>query len=125
MSSNDSCKILLNEVYDKDTIEYKESVYVMLLNRRGRLLGVTKVCEGGMESSICDLKCIFQAALLGKASAIILSHNHPSGDVKPSREDDAITKAIQDAGKILNVNVLDHIIVATDKYFSYADEGRL
>lgn len=124
-NSKEAYGLLINEIYDKDTVEYKEFVYLILLNARYKVLGISKISEGGTELCPVDLKVIFQTALLGNANSIMLSHNHPSGDVVPSRPDDTLTENVKNGCKTLGIHFLDHLIVATDKYYSYSDEGRL
>ena len=83
------------------------------------------VGRGGVSSTVVDSKVIFSFALESLASGIILSHNHPSGNLKPSNSDIRLTKKLVDAGKIMEVPILDHIIVGDNDYFSFADEGLL
>lgn len=109
----------------KDLIDYKELSYMILLNRSGRIIGVHKLSEGGRCSTIVDIRIVFQVAILAGATALILSHNHPSGELKASSNDDILTKRIQEAGKLLEIEVLDHLILTSEGYYSYADEGKL
>jgi len=83
------------------------------------------ISEGGISGTVVDPKKIYKIALDKHASSIILGHNHPSGNVQPSEADQKITKKIKDAGFMLDVAVLDHIIIGDDKYYSFADEGTL
>ncbi len=108
-----------------DRIEYVEEFYAVLLNRGNMVLGFTKISSGGVSGTVADPKVIFQAALKANASSIIIAHNHPSGNEKPSESDIRLTKKIKSAGKFLDLPLLDHIIVTTEKYFSFADEGLL
>ena len=100
-----------------------EEFWVMLLNRANKVIDTKLVGRGGVSSTVVDSKVIFSFALESLASAIILAHNHPSGNLKPSNSDIRLTKKIVDAGKIMEVPVLDHIIVGDNDYFSFADEG--
>ena len=120
ISSRDAFEFLADRW---ENIEYCEKFYVILLNRRNHILGVAFISEGGVGNTVADPKKIFQIALKANASAIILSHNHPSGDPKPSKDDYRITKMCVDAGKLLELPVIDHVIVTKDKFFSFADEG--
>jgi DNA repair protein RadC len=117
---------LLKRFYDPDKLEHIETSYVVLLNKAGRVLGVKKLGEGGIDHCIIDPRIVFQTALLSNATGIILSHNHPSGNRKISEADRKITKQIKEAGELLSISVLDHIIITEqDKYVSFADEGEL
>ena len=100
-----------------------EEFWLMLLNRANKVIDTKLVGRGGVSSTVVDSKVIFSFALESLASAIILAHNHPSGNLKPSNSDIRLTKKIVDAGKIMEVPVLDHIIVGDNDYFSFADEG--
>ena len=122
-SSNDTYQLLKENFYDADTIEYRESFKIVLLNRANKVLGVTQVSEGGLNSTPVDIRIIMQAAILANASAIILSHNHPSGNLRPSSDDKSITAQINQAAKIMQLQILDHIILTSEDYYSFADEG--
>ena len=100
-----------------------EEFWVMLLNRANKVIDTKLVGRGGVSSTVVDSKVIFSFALESLASGIILAHNHPSGNLKPSNSDIRLTKKLVDAGKIMEVPVLDHIIVGDNDYFSFADEG--
>ena len=114
---------LLISTWDMGKIEFVEEFKVMLLNRNSKALGIYTVCTGGISRCLVDVKLIFASALVGCASGIILSHNHPSGNSKPSAEDLSLTKRICEAGKLLEIQVLDHIIVTVDGYYSFGDEA--
>ena len=91
-----------------------------------QLIGYFKLSSGGLTSTIVDTRIIFSVALKSLATNIIISHNHPSGNMVPSTQDDDLTRKINEAGKILDITLLDHVIVSPQfDYFSYADEGRL
>lgn len=111
------------ECFNADTIEWVESFIVIALSTGNNVLGFYKVSSGGVTSTTADPRVIFQFALLSNATSIILVHNHPSGSLKPSKADKEITIKIRDAGKILDINVLDHIIVTSESYFSFMNEG--
>ena len=98
---------------------------MLLLNRANKIMKHVKVSEGGISGTVVDPKKIFFIALEHHASSIILSHNHPSGVCTPSEADIKITKKIKDSGALLEISVLDHIIVANDSFYSFADEGTL
>ena len=125
----DSKKVyeVLKTVYNYNTIEHKESFYAMYLNRANKILAVILISEGGTSACLVDVKIIFQAALKLNASAIILSHNHPSGQLQPSSADIQITNKVKEAAKLLEMQVVEHIIVTPedDKYYSFADNGQI
>ena len=108
-----------------DDIDYCEAFLVILMCRGNNVLGVCRISTGSVSGTVADPKKIFQTALGANASAIIIAHNHPSGNLKPSSNDNLVTRKCQEAGKFLDLPVLDHIIVSRDGYFSYADEGLL
>ncbi len=120
------------EVYKifKDTwdhsFEHCESFRLMLLNRANKVLGITTISQGGLTGTVVDVRMIMQYALKGNASYIIVCHNHPSGNTKPSENDIQITRKIKEAGALLDINLLDHLILTPDNtYLSFADEGLL
>lgn len=123
-NSKDCYKVLLDN-WDEGELEHKESFKMLLLNQANFVLGVYTVAEGGIASIQIDIRIILQAALLSNASSIVLAHNHPSGQLKPSGCDCDMTKGIILAASALQIRVYDHIIVCRDKYFSFADEGIL
>ncbi len=102
-----------------------EEFVVLMLNRANEVIGKYDLSKGGIAGTVVDPKLVFKAALEHLACGIILCHNHPSGNPKPSPEDLKLTKKLKDAGTLMEIDVLDHIIVAGDQYFSFADEGLL
>lgn len=104
--------------------ESEEYLYMICMNTKNKIIGVFEVSHGNVNSSIVGVREIFQKALLANAVSIIVLHNHPSGDTKPSREDVEVTKRLVEAGKIIGVEVLDHIIVG-DQYCSLKEKGYL
>jgi DNA repair protein RadC len=102
-----------------------EEFWLMNLNRNNQVLSLRKISEGGWHSTIVDPKKVFARALEEKASAIIVAHNHPSGNLQPSQEDRKITQKLRRCGIDLELPVLDHLIIASHGYFSFADEGIL
>lgn len=123
-SSEDAYKYLL-PTYKEGTICYKEYFKVLFLNQASQVLGYTLISEGGITETCADVRVIMQAALLTNSVAIILAHNHPSGNLKPSRQDMEITKQVKDAAQIMRIKILDHIILTDTGYYSFADEGEL
>jgi DNA repair protein RadC len=108
-----------------DKINYIEECVLLLLNRAHKVMGYVKLSSGGTAGTVVDAKVIFQVALKCNASSIILSHNHPSGNINPSEPDNVITKQILEVGKFLGIPLLDHIIITQEGFYSYADEGSL
>jgi len=102
-----------------------EEFWVILLNRANHIIRATCISKGGLSQTIVDPKVVYNTALEHKASAIILSHNHPSGQLKPSQADISLTDKLRAAGKLLDIQVLDHIIVTQSGHFSFADEGMM
>ncbi len=105
-----------------DHIEY---FYIILMNRANKILGYYQLSKGGQSGTVADPKCVFQVALKCSANSIILAHNHPSGNLKPSEADIQLTRKMKEAGAFLELPVLDHIILSSESYFSFADEGIL
>jgi DNA repair protein RadC len=104
----------------------REYFVVFFLDQKNRLTGVHTVSMGSMTASVVHPREVFKAAILAQAAAIVCGHNHPSGDVQPSQEDRAITIRLYQAGKLLGINLIDHVIIGTPNvYFSFADEGLL
>ena len=102
-----------------------EEFWIILLNRANRLIKKHQISLGGVAGTVADPKIIFKLAIEDLASGIILAHNHPSGNLTASQADIDLTRKIREAGKLLEIQVLDHLIVAGQKYFSFADEGML
>lgn len=102
-----------------------EEFWILLLNRANKVISKERVSIGGVAGTVVDAKIIFRKALETLASGIILCHNHPSGNLHPSKADLEITKKLKQAGSFLEINVLDHLIIAENSYFSFADEGKL
>lgn len=102
-----------------------EEFWVMLLSQSGKVLREVKIGQGGLTGTVADVKLIIRAAVDHLASAMILFHNHPSGNLRPSPQDDALTKKISEAAKLIDTRVNDHIIVSANGYYSYNDEGRM
>lgn len=123
-SSKDAFHILY-ENWNKDKLELLEEAKMLLLNRRGGVLGIYNLSSGGLSATIVDSRLVYMAALKANAHSIILSHNHPSGMLSPSEQDLRLTNNIYKAGEIIGVQLLDHIIISNQGYYSFADEGKL
>jgi DNA repair protein RadC len=111
--------------WNQDTLEYIEQFQVMLLSRGNRVLGITTISTGGTDGTFVDAKVVFAAALKANALSIVISHNHPSGNLMPSEPDKRLTRRLVEIGRALDLPVLDHIIVGREGYYSFADEGEL
>ena len=122
--SEDAYRYMLS-TYKKETICYKEYFKVLFLNQANQVLGYTLISEGGLTETTADVRLIFQAALLTNSVALILAHNHPSGNLKPSPEDIRLTKQVREASNFMRIKILDHIILSDTEYYSFADEGML
>ena len=105
--------------------EHREFFYAMLLNRGNRVLGYYEVSKGGISGTVVDVRLILQAAIKTNTSAIILAHNHPSGNLESSTADNQITQKIKNACSFLDISLLDHLILTQYSYLSMADEGIL
>ena len=105
-------------------LEVEES-WAIFMNMASRIIKIQRISKGGLSCTAVDVRVILKEALLCNAVSIALVHNHPSGAIRPSREDDRLTKSLADACNILNIRLVDHVIVADGSFYSYADEGRL
>lgn len=121
-SSNGAYELLWNN-WDMDLINFIEQAKMVLLNRNNRVLGIVNLSTGGGGSTVVDSRVIFAIALKATATSIILCHNHPSGNLRPSNEDVRLTEKLKLAGKLLEIEIHDHLIISADGYFSMADEG--
>jgi DNA repair protein RadC len=110
-------------MWDMTKIDLLEQVKLLLLNRHFRCLGISHIATGGTASCVVDPRLIFITALKANATNIILAHNHPSGNLKPSEADKQLTGQLVEAGKFLQIGVRDHLILSSTGYFSMADEG--
>ena len=114
---------VLRESWDENKIDMLEQFKVILTNRANKVLGIFEVSSGGVSGTVADPKIIFAAAIKGAASGIIIAHNHPSGNLKPSQTDLDLTRKIKEGGRFLEIQLLDHIIISSEGYYSFADEG--
>ena len=118
-SSKDAYQCIHAELEDLNHEEFK----MLLLNRNNRVMQIAHISSGGVSGTVVDPKIIFKKALDHHACSIILCHNHPSGNLNPSQADIDITRKIVTSGKLLEIQVLDHLIISYEGYFSFADEG--
>ncbi|MBP1593815.1 MAG: hypothetical protein H6Q12_833 [Bacteroidetes bacterium] len=101
-----------------------EECWVLLLNQSNKVIDKVKISSGGISETSVDVRCVLREALIKRAVSIILCHNHPSGNARPSKEDDKLTSKVRQAGEYMNINLADHLIVCDGHYYSYVDEGR-
>lgn len=120
-SSKDAFEILQPHLSDLQTEEF----WAIFLNHQNKILYKTCLFRGGIASSVADVRVVFKMALEHFSTQIIVAHNHPAGSLKPSKEDINITQKIKDAGKLLDIDLLDHLILTQNKYYSFKDEGIL
>lgn len=123
-SSRDIYEVL-KQIWDENKMEMQEQFKVILLNRANRVTGVYETSTGGLTGTVADPRLILAAALKSLAVSIILSHNHPSGNLKPSLADEELTQKIKVAASYHDIRVIDHIIISSEGYLSFADEGLL
>jgi len=117
---------LLFETWNKNTIELHESFKVILLNNSNTVKGIFEMSSGGITGTLVDLRILFAVALKTLATSIIISHNHPSGNLKPSQSDIRLTNKIKKASELLDIKLLDHLIITPNQeYYSFADDGIL
>jgi len=116
---------ILEQSWDQNKLELLEEFKVILLNRQNRVLGVLNVAQGGLSEVMVDPKVIFSAALKACASGIVLGHNHPSSELRPSEADVKLTRKMVEGGELLGIKVHDHIIISAYGYYSFADEGMM
>ena len=102
-----------------------EEFHVLLLNQSATIIDSVRIGVGGLTETVVDVRVILREALLKRATALILCHNHPSGNLRPSTHDDRLTRQVQEAARLLNLSLADHVIFTDNGYYSYADEGRL
>ncbi|MGH2646932.1 MAG: JAB domain-containing protein [Ginsengibacter sp.] len=122
VSSKDAYNIF-KDTWDENKIELQEQFKVILLNKGNKVLGIYEMSTGGMTGTVVDPKLIFVAAIKSGACGLVLVHNHPSGNLKPSRQDEQLTIKIKEGAKLLDITLLDHLIISNESYLSMADEG--
>lgn len=122
-SSSESAQVL-RKVWEDD-LDMIERVYVLYLDNANQVQSVSLISMGGLQGTVVDLRVVFATALNCLATGIILAHNHPSGTLQPSQADIHLTNRVKEAGKLLDINLIDHIILTEDSYYSFCDEGRM
>lgn len=123
-SGEDAYDVLLSS-WNLDTIELQEEFKILLLNRANEVLGVYPLSKGGITGTIVDQRLIFAVALKCNATGIIMCHNHPSGKLLPSEADITLTKSIGKCASLLEINLLDHLIITKNGFYSFSNEGKL
>lgn len=112
--------------FPRETVALQERFIVAYLNRSNRLIGVYQLSEGGICGTVADPRLILATGLKIAATGLILSHNHPSGSLRPSKQDEVLTTKIKQAALLMDIQLLDHLIITPDgTYYSFADEGML
>lgn len=123
-SSKDAYNVF-KRVFNADTFHWSEEMIMLCVNNSNKVVGFYKISSGGMTGTVVDVRMIFTTALQCAATSIIIAHNHPSGTLIPSDADLTITKKIIEAGKVLDIRLLDHLIITDESFYSFADNGRL
>lgn len=121
-TSQQAYQVLLSN-WDKSLINFLEQAKMILLNRNNRVLGIVDLSKGGGSSTVMDTRVVFAIALKSTATSIILAHNHPSGNLRPSSDDVRITKKLKEAAKLLDIELHDHLIITENNYLSMAEEA--
>ena len=125
VKTSKDCYDILLKVWDENKIEFQEEFKVLLLNRANRVMGIYEASAGGITGTVADPRLILAAAIKSLSVSVVLSHSHPSGSLKPSKADEELTLKIKEAARYHDIRVLDHIIVTSEGYYSFADEGLL
>ena len=124
--SSDAAAVLRSVMAEQEELALYEAFYVLLLNRANHVISVAKIGQGGTTGVVVDAKMVLKHALLSvNCTSIVLCHNHPSGNLSPSQADIEITRKMKQAGKVIEISILDHVILSgiEDKHYSFADEG--
>jgi len=125
IQGSEDASVVCRSLYDKGVLDWKEEFHVIALSRGNNVIGSFKASQGGVSGTVVDPKIILQFALLVNASYIIMTHNHPSGNLKPSDRDIELTKKMKSACESMDMLLLDHIIITSKGYTSLSDEGFL
>lgn len=122
-SSRDAFEVL-KEIWSKQ-IDTREEMVILLLDRSNTILGYDVLSMGGITGTVADIRLLYSAALNALATGVIMSHNHPSGNMSPSQNDIDLTRKVKEAGAIMDIQLLDHLIISNNTYYSFADEDIL
>lgn len=115
----------IRTIFPVELMNYREYAYAIFLDRANNILGYFIISTGGISATIIDVRVVFQAALLSNASSLIVFHNHPSSNLTPSKADILITQKLTEAGKLLDIPLLDHLIITEEDYYSFADNNQI
>jgi len=124
MNSSELAKIL-RQIFDPNEVIYREHFYALYFSNNNTLLGYKHISSGGITGTMADIRIILQGALLANAVGLAISHNHPSGNLKPSVSDIELTRKINQAAKCMDIRLFDHIILTEHSYYSFNDEGQI
>ena len=124
ITSSESAEKFIRQFYGDD-LEIFESFFILLLNRANETIGYAKISQGGIVGTVVDKKILLKYVVESLASGIILAHNHPSGNTNPSQADLNITKDLQQLCKLVDSEILDHVILTADSFYSFVDNGKL
>ncbi|UBM58237.1 JAB domain-containing protein [Marinilongibacter aquaticus] len=125
LKTSEDCVKAFRALFHPKNMEWYEEAYVLCVNRNNKVIGGFKLSSGGTSGTIIDPKLIFSQALKLPISGIVIAHNHPSGNLNPSRADRDITKKVKKGGELLDIVLLDHIIITSESYYSFADNNEL
>ena len=125
ISNSQGAYEILTNLFPENTMDYRETFIVLYPNRANQVLGYSVISQGGTSNTTVDIKMVIQTALLANASCIMLAHNHPSGNLHPSSDDNRITNRIIEAARLFDITVLDHIIITNESYYSFTDNGNI
>ena len=125
VTSSKDAYFYFKETWNPDTIEHVEEFKILLMNRSNSVLGIMEVSKGEISGSIADIRIIFQAAIKANASGLIICHCHPSGNLNPSESDIKLTNKVKEAGNLMDIQLLDHLIITSESYYSFTDSGTL
>lgn len=125
IKSSKEAYVLLKSSWDHGKIEYCEQFKILFLNQSLKVLGLYEMSSGGITGTVVDLRMLFSAALKANATSFMMAHNHPSGNLNPSEADKYMTNKIKMAGELLDIKLLDHLIITSESYYSFIDDGAL
>lgn len=110
-------------IWNDEGLDYRERSYLLFVNRRNDIIGSHELGIGSNHGTVIDMQSIFTLALKLRSSGVILAHNHPSGETQPSQQDKTLTKKIKEAGKLIEIELIDHVILTSETHYSFADEN--
>lgn len=125
VSSSTDAASICRACFDESKIDWVEEMIIVALSQANKVMGFFKISSGGITGTVADPRVIFQFALLSNATGLILSHNHPSGTIVPSNNDDVLTDKIVQAAKYFDIKIIDHIIITDESHYSYRDNDKL